>query len=280
MPQILPAHDLTNWPHLPPYATLPINRCNLPPRVIASLGFQQHPQWLEIDGVHALHRPLMQGLAELDQPGDRTALFLAHMAATFSLHDPIQAGYSRQGAIDRSRANWQRILRGWALSSDSREAALLKGWVESRFGLLTRWHNGPINHPDSDGYRHFQAEWARAIYGANSLEAQCDLIYTYTQYTLRQQGAPSHFTLYRGVNRLHTLEVVGDPSPRHPIVLMNNLTSFSADRDRAGEFGDLILKVAVPGSKILLYPRLLPGLPESEAEFLVIGGLYRVERVA
>ena len=33
-----------------------------------------------------------------------------------------------------------------ATCSNSRESAVLKGWVESRFGLTPRYHHGPIRH--------------------------------------------------------------------------------------------------------------------------------------
>lgn len=58
---------------------------------------------------------------------------------------------------------------------------------------------------------------------------------------------------------------------------LNNLSSFSADRDRAGEFGDCILEAEVPLTKILFFNDLLPKhMLKGEGEYLVIGGDYRV----
>jgi NAD+--dinitrogen-reductase ADP-D-ribosyltransferase len=79
------------------------------------------------------------------------------------------------------------------------------------------------------------------------------------------------------VNRIEDHEVLAD-SEAEQVVLFNNLASFSGSRERAGEFGDRILEVRVPLPKILCHYRLLPGLLQSEEEYLVIGGVYRVTR--
>ena len=60
------------------------------------------------------------------------------------------------------------------------------------------------------------------------------------------------------------------------IVLLNNVSSFSRSRERAGEFGDSILGVDVPLPKLAFFSELLPGMLKAEDEYVVIGGLYRV----
>ena len=60
------------------------------------------------------------------------------------------------------------------------------------------------------------------------------------------------------------------------MVLLNNLNSFTCSRDRACEFGDYILSVEVPLTKVLFYCGLLPGALQGEDEFLVIGGVSSV----
>jgi NAD+--dinitrogen-reductase ADP-D-ribosyltransferase len=58
---------------------------------------------------------------------------------------------------------------------------------------------------------------------------------------------------------------------------LNNLTSFSSDRDIAGCFGDTILAARIPVSKILFFNGLLSTHPlKGEGEYLVIGGECRV----
>ncbi|MBI5936606.1 MAG: hypothetical protein HY850_02030 [Betaproteobacteria bacterium] len=76
-----------------------------------------------------------------------------------------------------------------------------------------------------------------------------------------------------------------DPGPFNPllelgrsrrVVLLNSLSSFSAERERAGEFGDYILEVSVPLAKVFFFQQLLPGMPKGEDEYAVIGGVYEV----
>ncbi|MEZ5453563.1 MAG: NAD(+)--dinitrogen-reductase ADP-D-ribosyltransferase, partial [Thiothrix sp.] len=61
------------------------------------------------------------------------------------------------------------------------------------------------------------------------------------------------------------------------VVLLNNVSSFTHNRERADEFGDYIIEVRVPVVKVLAYYDLLPKLLRGEGEFLVIGGVYEVD---
>ena len=62
------------------------------------------------------------------------------------------------------------------------------------------------------------------------------------------------------------------------LMLFNNLNSFTSKRERACEFGDYILSVEVPLTKIFFYCGLLPGVLQSEDEYLVVGGVYAVRQ--
>lgn len=265
------------FPSLPSYARLPINRCNLPAAILGSLTFQHHPTKLKLDGVEELHHGLFQRLDKLDDPAERARLFMAHMQAAFSLEHPEAAGYTpRHG---RPRAHYLNVLRGWAFDADGREGAVLKGWVESRFGLLPRHHGGSIRDFSGPTYRHYLEQRSGGLYNTNSLEAQFDLLYAWCQYELaRRLPGITHLTLYRGVNGLGTYEALADEdaSGKQRRVLLNSLNSFSADRERAGEFGDVILSTEVPLAKILFFHGLLPGKLRGEAEHGVIGGVYEI----
>jgi len=65
---------------------------------------------------------------------------------------------------------------------------------------------------------------------------------------------------------------------RRPRLLLNNLNSFTGQRERADEFGDYILTVRVPTPLIVCYCGLLPGALRGEDEYLVLGGVYDVTR--
>jgi NAD+--dinitrogen-reductase ADP-D-ribosyltransferase len=261
---------------LPTNARLPINRCNLPASILGSLSYQQHPVPLKLDGVAELHRGLFDALDALPDPCQRAQLFMTHMAAAFSLDHPEEAGHS-EAAHDRARATYLRLLRGWAFDPDGQEGAVLKGWVESRFGLLPRHHGRPIRDFSGDAYRRYLEARSRGLYGANALEAQLDLLYSYCQYELaRQRPGQGHLTLYRGVNRIGDYEVLHELSRGRRVVLLNSLNSFTAERERAGEFGDFILETQVPLPKVFFFHRLLPGVLRGENEFVVVGGVYEV----
>ncbi len=261
---------------LPIHARLPINRCNLPAAILGSLSFQRHPVPLTLDGVAELHRGLFDALDVLPDPMQRAQLFMTHMAASFSLDHPEEAGH-QAAAHDRSRATYLRLLRGWAFDPDGQEGAVMKGWVESRFGLLPRFHGGPIRDFSGEAYRRYLEARSRGLYGANALEAQLDLLYAYCQAELaRRHPGQTHLALYRGVNRLDDYEVLGEGAGGRRTVLLNSLNSFSGARDRAGEFGDFILEVRVPLAKIVYFHTLLPDVLKGEDEYVAIGGVAEV----
>lgn len=274
------AGSTPHGPTLPACARLPINRCNLPAVILGSLTFQQHPAALHIDGVAELHRDLYRLLTPLERPEHRAHLFMDYLAAHFLLDTPEEAGLEDNARLRRNKADYLRVLRGWSFDADGREAAVLKGWVESRFGLLPRHHGTPIRDVGDTAYHTYLEARAQGLYNTNALEAQLDLLYAYCQYELaRQHPDTSHLRLYRGVNRLDQHDVLVADN-RHPVVLLNNANSFTAQRERADEFGDRILEVDVPLPKILAYSRLLPGRLKGENEYIVIGGVYEVGTAA
>lgn len=262
---------------LPRSARLPINRCNLPPGILGGLTFQRAPVALELDGVAQLHKGFFELLDTLDAPVQRAEAFAMHMNACFYLDQPEQAGYTDQQDRKRHKADYLRMVRGWSFDSDSREGAALKGWVESRFGLLPRHHAGPIRDLSGEAYRKYLEMRATAVYGTNALEAQFDLLYTYCQYELaRQLPGQTHLTLYRGVNRVDEHETLATLNSKQRIVLLNNLNSFTSNRERADEFGDYLLVAQVPVAKVAFYSKLLPEMLKGEDEYTVIGGMYEV----
>lgn len=263
-------------PTLPSWARLPINRCNLPAVILGSLTFQQHPAPLKLDGVEELHAELFALLDTIEDATERARTFLDGLNAHFCLDHLEDAGLDA-AAGKRAKANWLRVLRGWSFDADSREGAVLKGWVESRFGLIPRHHGEPLRDFSSRAWQRYEEMRATGLYGTNALEAQLDLLYAYGQYEFARAGRQGgHLTLYRGINRLDEHEVLSGQDKRQ-VVLFNNITSFSTSRERAGEFGDFILAVDVPVAKIFFHCALLPGVLKGEDEYLVIGGAYEVK---
>lgn len=275
---------------LPREARLPINRCNLPAAILGGLTFQRHPAPLLLDGVAELHADMFPLLDALPEPAERARRFMDYMTVHFRLEALEEVGLVQESsAVDalhgrpklRGRADYLRMVRGWAFDPNSREGAVLKAWVESRFGLLTRFHGVLIDDRAEEAYERFLMACSQGLYNTNALEAQLDLLYTYCQYELtrRQPDAP-HLTLYRGFNRFSDAQVLVKLDRRRWVVLLNNLSSFSTRRERAEEFGDHLMRVQVPTAKLFFYNRLLPGMLKGEDEYVVIGGIYEVERLA
>jgi NAD+--dinitrogen-reductase ADP-D-ribosyltransferase len=275
-----------------------LNHCNLPAALLGSLQFQHHPTRLLLDGVHELHASLFTRLDTLDAASQRAHYFMDYMVVQFRLHQLEDAGLEDGKDGKRSKADYLRLLRGWLFDPNGREAAVLKGWVESRFGLLARFHQGPLHGAmdtnagfndrnggnnksgDNSDNKHYQAYLqlrAQGLLGTNALEAQLDLLYSYCQYELaRQYGSQQKIVLYRGIHHLNEYDVLKQVDKHHAVVLLNNLNSFSAKRERADEFGDQVLQVEIPWQKILYSSSLLPGVLAGEDEHLVIGGVYLV----
>lgn len=260
---------------LPREARLPINRCNLPAVVLGSLTFQQYPTELVLDGVAELHHDLFRRLDQAS-PANRAQVFADYMTVYFRLERPEEMGFSGHHK-SRTKANYIKTIRGWSFDSDSREGAVLKGWVESRFGLTPRYHGQSLRDYGSEAYRRYEEMRALGLYGTNALEAQLDLVYTYCQHELaRRHPGGRHVTLYRGVNRMADHEVLSRGERGEYVILLNNLSSFTCSRERACEFGDYILAVDVPLTKIFFNCGLLPGVLQGEDEFLVVGGVVNV----
>ena len=263
---------------LPLFARLPINRCNLPASILGSLTFQRFPAPVAIDGIRELHRDLFRRLDATPDVQARVEVFRDYVTVWFCLDQLEEAGYTGSARQKkRARANWERVIRGWSFDSDNREGAVLKAWVESRFGLSPRFHREVLREPGGEAWYRFQEDRCRGLYGTNALEAQLDLLYTWGQYELAaRHPAVRHITLYRGVNRIGDHEVLGKTGRGDPIILLNNLSSFTSSRDRAGEFGDYILCADIPMQKILYHYGLMPDRLQGEGEFLVIGGVVEV----
>lgn len=262
---------------LPEHARLPINRCNLPAIILGSLTFQRHPVHIYLDSVTTLHAELFANLEAIEHHQQRAENFKDYMRSCFLLDNPEEAGYHSGQHHNRGKADYQRMLRGWLFDSNSKEGAVLKSWVESRFGLLSQNHNGALNDFSSDNYLRYLADRSQGLYNTNALESQFDLLFSYCQYELRRlYPQQTHITLFRGTNTINEYEILSRLDKQHYILLLNNLNSFTSQRERADEFGDYILEVKIPMTKLLYMPGLLPDTLKGENEFLVIGGVYEV----
>lgn len=254
---------------------LPLNHCNVPSWLLASIAYQDNPIPLEIDGIQIWYPKLFNNLKSIDSYETRAEHFKNFMTNLFHLakHD-----YNAQENADpppRPKVNYRRLLLGWLFDSDNEQGAAWRSWVESRFGLLTCFHKESLHGPDTPEYLRFRKTCTRATYNTNELYAQLDLLYCFCQHELRLRfKGREHVTLYRGCAELpeHTID-------GQAVKLFNNLSSFTADADSALRFGSKVYAVEVPLAKIACFESLLPDSLQGEQEFMVLGGLYKVERL-
>jgi NAD+--dinitrogen-reductase ADP-D-ribosyltransferase len=169
-------------------------------------------------------------------------------------------------------------VRGWAYDSNSPEGAVLKGWVESRFGLFPTYHHEPLQRFDSKSWARYVDEKMGSRFHNNAILSQLDLLYEFAQWALRRH-APERgpMRLFRGVNDFDEHPIVEKIDKRRAILRLNNLVSFTAEREIASCFGHCILETEVPLSKVLFLKTLLPRHAlKGEDEVLAIGGDYAV----
>jgi NAD+--dinitrogen-reductase ADP-D-ribosyltransferase len=257
-----------------------LNRCNLPPWVIASHHFDEDPRAIEVQGVREENAGLFRLLDRIDDPDERGRRFDDWVSVRFQLHHWEEQ--QTPGARRSLRNSYLRFLRGWGHDSSSVEGAVLKGWVESRMGIPPTFHHQRLVGPEEEGpWLAYVADRTRGHACTSAIDAQLDLVYAYTQYELaRRHPAERCVTLWRGQNDLAAHEIVERLGPREWVLAMNNLCSFTDDRERAWEFGDVVLEARVGLPRVFFAGHLLPrSILRGEREHLVIGGQLRVKRL-
>ncbi len=255
------------------------NRCNLPPWVIASRQFNENPQPIRIQGVLAENRFLFDVLDRTADPDERARRFDDWMNVRFQLHH--WRDQQTRGAQRSLRNCYLRFLRGWGMDSSSIEGAVLKGWVENRLGIPPTFHRAPLRSRDDDAWTRYALDRARGHAWTSAIDAQLDLVYTFTQYELaRRHPGENRLVLWRGQNDLDVHDVLESLGPREWILRMNNLCSFTDDRERAWEFGDIVLEASIAIPRVFFAGHLLPrSILKGERELLVVGGELRARRI-
>lgn len=252
------------------------NLVGLPTGLLASATFNDYPQPLHIAGVRETNPALFRMLEDATCREEGAEAFEKYMMAVFGIQ-PAAPG--RPLVPHRFRSSYRLLLQGWGFDANGPQGAVLKGWVESRFGLMPTFHKEALGHYPSATWMAYVEEKMNGRYHNNSIHLQLDLLYEFGQWMMEHYWLPGrqHLTLYRGVNDLEEHQIIERVSKREAIVRQNNLVSFSDSREVADQFGDTILEVQVPRVKVLFFHGLLPGaFLSGEGEHLVLGGDYRV----
>ncbi len=269
------------------------NLVGVPTGLLASQAFNDYPLALHIAGARETNPALFEMLRKAEDIAQAAEAFEKYASAVFGIdaetaptRDVRRCAETYEcrtrqdiGSGRRFRSSYRQLLEGWGFDANGPAGAVLKGWVESRFGLPPVFHKAPIRRVGSAAWATYIEEKMSSRYHNNSINAQLDLLYEFCQWSLARffRDARRHVTLYRGVNDFAEHEILAHPARHTAIVRMNSLVSFTVDRAVADAFGDIILETRVPATKILFFRELLPTHPlTGESEYLVIGGEYQV----
>ncbi len=258
------------------------NLLGVPMELLVHCDFNDNPLPLHISGVREMNANLFEMLAQSSDVLEAGEAFTCYMMAMFGIDREQREETAGQGVgakRRRYRSSFLRLIKGWGYDSNGPEGAVLKGWVESRFGIFPTFHKEVIKRISSSAWTTYVEEKMSSRFHSNSIYTQLDMLFEFCQWTLEHYFAPgrTHLTLYRGINAFDEHQVVERIDKRTILMRLNNLNSFTSDRDIAECFGDTILTVQVPVAKVAFFNTLLSTHPlKGEGEYLVIGGEYRV----
>lgn len=258
-----------------PY-TIQFNHCDVSPWVIASHEFNSQPRPLHLQGVRETNLTLFAELATIDDPKQRGQRFHDYISVKFALHHWTDYKGASSKCI---RNSYIRFLSGWGVNSSSAEGAVLKSWAQSRFGIYPTFHHRPLGDMRFDEDLTFSQDRLRGSRFTNAIDAQLDLLYEYCQYELQNRyGDRQTLRLFRGTYDPEEHPIVETDGKRRQCVRLNNICSFTSERERAWEFGSTVWVTEVPLSKVVFYSGLLPdNLLQGENEYIVLGGEYWTE---
>jgi len=263
------------------YAT---NLVGVPAPLLASAAFNAHPTPLRIAGVCESHHGLFTLLETSHDLMQAHDMFVHYLSIAFGLRKPEAHELC---SLDRAeqhrwRSSWRKLLQGWGMDANGPAGAVLKGWVESRFGLVPSFHKAPLTRFPSPAWMTYLQEKAGSRFSNNNIYQQLDLLFEFCQWSLRRRhasctSASTHLQLWRGSNRCEEQVIYGRLQNRHCTVRLNNLVSFSLSAEHAACFGAWVFEVQVPLCKVLVFPDLLPGeVLQGEQEVLALGGDFEV----
>jgi len=257
-------HDLKRFYHF-------TNLINIPTGMFVSNEYNWNVLPITISGVWEYYSEIFNNIKKAEDIADAARMFTASMDSLFSLSEKHNG--KRMGS-------YTRLLKGWLFDSNSIEGAVLKGWVESRFGITPFYHKDIIPDVNSEQYYEYMVAKMDTRHNKNLIFHQMDLLYTYTQVVL-QTFYPEilpKLTLFRGVNDLSEHLIVKELDDKKICIEQNSLVSFTSDRDIASQFGDFILTSQIPYTKIVFFSEILPNIKfAGEKEYLVLGGRYDTE---
>lgn len=253
------------------------NLVSLPGFYIAGISFNETPKPLHISGTRESAHGLFDHLEPIPTLAEAGIYFQNYMGLLFGRDQPHRSRDA--GELRRYRNSYLRLIQDWGMDSNNAQGAVLKGWVESRFGIFPTYHKVKLNNFSDAAWMTYVEEKMNSRYHNNAIYMQLDLLYEFCQFALQKylSPQPGYKTLYRGVESIDEDQIAFSYGNRDKVVYLNNLVSLTDRRSVASEFGGYILELNVPLQKLVFFSDLLPAHAlRGESEYLAIGGHYRV----
>jgi NAD+--dinitrogen-reductase ADP-D-ribosyltransferase len=254
------------------------NLVGLPPGLLGSTSFNDHPCSLHIHGTRESNPGLFTRIEACPSLPEAGVIFQDYMDVVFG-HETQRCRASGHPGRRRYRSSYLGLLQDWGFDSNNPQGAVLKGWVESRFGLFPTFHKAPLTRFGGHEWMRYVEEKMNSRYHNNCILLQLDLLFEFCQLALRRFTHPSsaHLVLYRGIDTLDAFHPDKSEGPGEYVVRLNNVVSFTRHPSIATEFGAHVLEARVPIVKLVFFSELLPAHAlRGEAEVIAIGGNYRV----
>ncbi len=254
------------------------NLVGLPPGLLGSTRFNDHPCPLHIHGTRESNPELFTRLEACPSLSDAGVMFQDYMDIVFGQETQRRRAPGHPGRR-RYRSSYLGLLQDWGFDSNNPQGAVLKGWAESRLGLFPTFHKAPLTRYGGYEWMRYVEEKMNSRYHNNCILLQLDLLFEFCQLALRRFTHPnsSHLVLYRGIDTLDAFHADVSEEPGEHVIRLNNVVSFTRDQSIATEFGAHVLEARVPVVKLIFFSELLPAHAlRGEGEVIAIGGNYRV----
>ena len=247
------------------------NLININSKYFGSLDYNEKIQDVSIMGVYEYHRDFYKAIEKADTLLLANEIFDNYISELFELNYKVKG--KRVGSL-------YKILMGWMFNSNGYEGAVLKGWIESRFGIIPNFHKVKIDNMENESYYEYLVEKMSQRVNKNAIYSQLDLLYHHTQVVIKKffSSYKPKIILYRGIYNLEENEIIKWLNKKTAIMGHNNISSFTAVKNIAEQFGNRILRIEVPYTKIVFFSDVTPLHHFSgEQEFIIIGGEYLTE---
>ena len=154
-----------------PHRWYSTNLVGVPAPLLSSVAFNTNPVPLAIAGTRETYGGLFALLQRSQNLTEARDMFVHYLAIAFGLRKPEPHELAGLGAAEqrRWRSSWRKLLQGWGMDANGHAGAVLKGWAESRFGLVPIFHKAPLARFPSEAWVGYMQEKAASRLNNNNI---------------------------------------------------------------------------------------------------------------